>query len=165
MPRKKATEEIVPEVTETVIEDTVVNDPIVEVVEEVPTTDEGKVEAETPVIEPTTVEEKSEPEEVPVKKTKAKKAKESTKAKDAEVTEVAKVAESQPTVVEKADTKTAPFKGVIATDHAVFSTTGPGLQYNRAGMVPAGTAVTVLEVSGNWGRIGNKKWVSLNYIK
>lgn len=161
MPRKKATEEIVPEVTETVIEDTVVNDPVVDVVEEVPTVDDGKVEAETSVIEPTTVEEKSEPEEVPVKKTRAKKTKESTKAKDAEV---AKVAESQPTVVEKADAKTVPFKGVIAAEYAIFSTTGPGLQYNRAGMVPAGTAVTVLEVSGNWGRIGNKKWVSLNYI-
>lgn len=157
MPRKKATEEIVPEVTETVTEDTVVNDPVVEAVEEVPATDEGKVEA--PIIEPTTVEEKAEPEEVPVKKTRTKKAKESTKTKDVEV------AESQPTVVEKTDAKTVPFKGVIATDHAVFSTTGPGLQYNRAGMVSAGTAVTVLEVSGNWGRIGNKKWVSLNYIK
>lgn len=162
MPRKKATEEIVPEVTETVIEDSVVNDPVVDTVEDVSTVDEGKVEAETSVIEPIAVEEKSEPEEVPVKKTRAKKTKKSTVAK---VAEVAEVAESQPTVVEKADAKTVPFNGVIATEYAIFSTTGPGLQYHRAGTVPAGTAVTVLEVSGNWGRIGHKKWVSLNYIK
>lgn len=41
---------------------------------------------------------------------------------------------------------------------------GPGTSYKTAGSVKKGDTVTVLEKSGNWGRI-DKGWISLKYVK
>lgn len=41
---------------------------------------------------------------------------------------------------------------------------GPGTNFLRVGQLKNGTAVTVYETSGSWGRIGDKRWVSMKYL-
>ena len=42
---------------------------------------------------------------------------------------------------------------------------GAGLNYKVVGKLKNGTKVTVYERSGSWGRIGDNRWVSMNYLK
>lgn len=42
---------------------------------------------------------------------------------------------------------------------------GAGTSYPVVGKLKNGTKVSVFEIKGTWGRIGNGQWVSMNYLK
>ena len=42
---------------------------------------------------------------------------------------------------------------------------GPGIGYRKVGALKSGAKATILAKSGAWGKIGNNKWINLNYVK
>lgn len=57
------------------------------------------------------------------------------------------------------------FKGKVTAD-SLNIRKGPGTNYAIVGTLKNGTACTIVETKGTWGKLKNNKgWVSLNYIK
>ena len=58
-----------------------------------------------------------------------------------------------------------PYKAIISAKSGLDVLKGPALTYNKVGFLGVGVKVVVLEVKGNFGRIGIDRWVNINYIK
>ena len=54
-------------------------------------------------------------------------------------------------------------KYTVTTNAGLRIRKGPGTQYDRVGVYPKGAVLTVLEVSGGWGRT-DRGWVSMDYL-
>ena len=53
---------------------------------------------------------------------------------------------------------------VVVTASQLNVRQGPGTNYSKVGTLNSGDRVTLLEIKGNWGRIG-KGWISLSYVR
>ena len=57
------------------------------------------------------------------------------------------------------------YKAVVTAKSGLNIRKGPGLSYRKVGALAPKAKVTVLEKKGNWAKIGNNKWVNINYLK
>ena len=76
-----------------------------------------------------------------------------------EVVEEKKASEKSDKVEEKIDI------GFAVATSGLMVLSGPSRAYNVIDFLAPNTRVKVLEVSGNWGRIGTAKWVNINSLK
>jgi hypothetical protein len=53
------------------------------------------------------------------------------------------------------------FKIVITSGAGVYSFKGPGLSFPKVKLIPNGSKLVVSETKGNWGKIGEDKWIIL----
>lgn len=153
MARKKKTEEVEPEViveetvaTETPVEDAVAETPAEEVVVEEKPKATRKKKATKKVEEPAVVEEVKAVEE-PVVEEKPKKVKTANKVET-------------PATVEE-----FPYNAIVKEKVLLNVMREPNMFCTKVGTRNPGVRITILEHSGNWGKIGTGKWVNLNYIE
>lgn len=154
MAKKKAAEEPIEEV-QAVVEETVVKEQpkakksrakkTETPTEKIPVVEETPVEA-APVVEaapaeeiPTVEEPKEEIKEEPV-------------------------VEAQPVVEAKPSAESVPYYAKVKSS-LLNIYKGASLAHVKVGELPKGFRVQVLEVQGNFGRIGNHKWININYIE
>lgn len=57
------------------------------------------------------------------------------------------------------------YKAQVTAKSGLNIRKGPGMSYNKVGALGAKAKVTILAKSGSWGKIGNNKWINLNYVK
>lgn len=60
---------------------------------------------------------------------------------------------------------TKPKTKTVKTDSFASVKAGPSLSYVTQGKVYNGEKVTVYETKNGWGKIGERRWVSMNYLK
>ena len=147
-------------------EEVVVNEEVQEVVvEEKPksTRKSSKKKVEEPVAEEPKVEEPvvEEPkaEEPKAEEPKAKK----PKAKPAEPAKEDKSAVIKADIAVDASDFTS-YTAVVSANGVLPIRKAPSMLSNKIGSLAAGAKVVVLEVDGNWARIGKDRWVNINYI-
>ena len=83
------------------------------------------------------------------------------------------VVEPEPVVVEPTPTPvtkpaTSGFKSYkvqITAKSGLNVRKGPGINYIKVGVLPKNSKALILAKSGCWGRIGNNRWINLNYVK
>ena len=147
MATKKKTEEVEVAVTKTTAKKPAAKKPAAKkpaVKKEAPKA-EPKVE-EPKVEEPKVEEVKEEPvkvEEVKVEPVKVEAPKKAAK-------------KAEPKKEEKAS-----FDVIIASANGAYIFKGPGLDFPKGKILPKNSKETVLEVKGNWGKIGDNKWILL----
>lgn len=61
-------------------------------------------------------------------------------------------------------TSDLPYRATVISS-AISVRKGPGLTFHHIRYLNKDMKVTVLEVSGNWGRIGKDMWININYIE
>ena len=57
------------------------------------------------------------------------------------------------------------YKAIVTAKAGLNIRRGPGINYAKVGALGYKAKLTVLAKKGNWARIGNNKWVNINYIK
>ena len=57
------------------------------------------------------------------------------------------------------------YKAQVTAKSGLNVRKGPGLKYNKVGALSPKAKVTILAKNGSWGKIGNNRWINLNYIK
>lgn len=169
MATKKKTEVEATEAVEEVKEE-VVEAPVEEAPKKT-TKKTSKKKEEEPVVEEAPVEEaptekapEAEVAESPVEDSSAQEPvtvpePETVTPKTADVVEEKKVSEKSDKVEEKIDIDFA-----VATS-GLMVLSGPSRAYNAIDFLAPNTRVKILEVSGNWARIGTAKWVNINSLK
>lgn len=57
------------------------------------------------------------------------------------------------------------YKAIVTAKSGLNIRKGPGMKYSKVGALGAKAKVTILAKKGSWGKIGNNRWINLNYIK
>lgn len=137
-----------------------------EVIEEVKTVEEVAVEEKPKRTRKKKVEEPVEEVKEPVEEVKEPEpVAEPVAEPEPEVEVVGNFAAEVKAVPEvKAEEKAfEPYKAVAKS--ALNVTKGAGMTFNKIGSISAGSKITVLEVSGNFGRVGKDRWININFIE
>ena len=127
------------------------------VVEEKPKAKKTKKKAETPVEEPAVEEQVTEKIEEPV-------------VEEAPVEEPVVVEEpkkEEPKVEVKVDmAETSDFTSYMGLATGLIQIRkAPTMQSTVIGNISKGSKVVILEIDGNWARIGKDRWININYIE
>lgn len=156
----------------------------VEATEEIKEVEAPVEEAPKKTTKKTSKKKEEEPivEEAPVEETPAEKAPEAEVAEspveDSSVQEPVAAPEPEtvaPETVEVVEEKKVPEKsdkveekigvGFAVATSGLMVLSGPSRAYNVIDFLAPNACVNILEVSGNWGRIGTGKWVNINSLK
>lgn len=178
MARKKATEDVAPEVVEEVKEvvqeetpkatkksstkkkaEKVEAAPVEEVVE----APVEEVPAEAPVVEEPVVEEPVV--EAPVEEPAVEEPAAEAPVEEVKVEEAPKAVKAEPKVNAPEPAPSGTYRAVVTAKTRLNILRGPSMAAPTIGSLVPGAKVLIEETSGNFGRIGRNKWVNINFVK
>ena len=141
-----------------------VEEPVVEEVKEEPALDAEKVEAyfeklDTESVEAPIVVEDATVVEVPAEVVAEEKPKKVKKVKKTEAPAPVKEVKIEASADE------FPYTAVVTAKVAANIMKEPSVFCTKVGSLNKGARVKILEVCGNFGKIGNGKWININYIE
>ena len=92
---------------------------------------------------------------------------EKPKAKRTRTKKVVEEVAEEPKVEEPATAApvSVPYRAVVDVKYMLDIRRGPANTFVKVGSLAKGTNVLITDVIGNFGRIGNNKWININYIK